>query len=389
MEHSRWRRASVVGWGAITALAVLYGPMAVEFTWRFFDPGAPGLWDRTFAAVVDHSEAYGPDSIHAVSGDEYADNRLTMLFHTTTGGIAIVLFAAQFSARLRRNLARHRLIGRVAAGLALVGMAGAAAYLVAVGPDDTYDGPAFHVQLWALAFGTATGTVLGVAAARRRQIAQHQALMAYAFALLLTAPLLRVGYLVLGNAWPDTTQLETNLAGAAFLSTWAPFGAFLAARAQDRRRRRDPAIPALPGRRLDLAVLVLAAAAAPALATRYAGELDGLDRVTTTGLVGLVVALAVAVANLAGARRAGAEVAAEEWRVVVLGLVSSAPTALLVWALLDLPFTTADAWFATLLTAPAIAVSLAFLLVVWRRRRIPGRTAQADRDGLPAPALAD
>lgn len=379
----------MVGWGAITALAVLYGPMAVEFTWRFFDPGAPGLWDRTFAAVVDHSEAYGPDSIHAVSGDEYADNRLTMLFHTTTGGIAIVLFAAQFSARLRRNLARHRLIGRLAAGLALVGMAGAAAYLVAVGPDDTYDGPAFHVQLWALAFGTATGTVLGVAAARRRQIAQHQALMAYAFALLLTAPLLRVGYLVLGNAWPDTTQLETNLAGAAFLSTWAPFGAFLAARAQDRRRRRDPAIPALPGRRLDLAVLVLAAAAAPALATRYAGELDGLDRVTTTGLVGLVVALAVAVANLAGARRAGAEVAAEEWRVVVLGLVSSAPTALLVWALLDLPFTTADAWFATLLTAPAIAVSLAFLLVVWRRRRIPGRTAQADRDGLPAPALAD
>lgn len=379
----------MVGWGAITALAVLYGPMAVEFTWRFFDPDAPGLWDRTFAAVVDRPEAYGPDSIHAVSGDEYADNRLTMLFHTTTGGIAIVLFAAQFSARLRRNLARHRLIGRLAAGLALVGMAGAAAYLVAVGPDDTYDGPAFHVQLWALAFGTATGTVLGVAAARRRQIAQHQALMAYAFALLLTAPLLRVGYLVLGNAWPDTTQLETNLAGAAFLSTWAPFGAFLAARAQDRRRRRDPAIPALPGRRLDLAVLVLAAAAAPALATRYAGELDGLDRVTTTGLVGLVVALAVAVANLAGARRAGAEVAAEEWRVVVLGLVSSAPTALVVWALLDLPFTTADAWFATLLTAPAIAVSLAFLLVVWRRRRIPGRTAQADRDGLPAPALAD
>lgn len=360
----------MVGWGAITALALIYGPMAVEFTWRFFDPDAPGLWDRTFAAVVDHGEAYGPGSIHAVSGDEYADNRLTMLLHTTTGGIAILLFAAQFSARLRRNLARHRVIGRVAAGLALVGMAGAAAYLVAVGPDDTYDGPAFHVQLWALAFGTATGTVLGVAAARRRQIAMHQALMAYAFALLLTAPLLRVGYLILGNVWPETTQLETNLAGAAFLSTWAPFGAFLAARAQDRRRRRDPAIPALPGLRLDLAVLVVAAAATPVLVARHAGALEELDRVTTTGLVGLAVALAIAVANLAGARRSGAEVAAEEWRVVSLGLVSSAPTALAVWALLDLPFSTAEAWFGTLLTAPAIAVSFGFLLVVWRRRRI-------------------
>lgn len=379
----------MAGWIAITALAVIYGPMAVEFTWRLFDPDAPGLWDHTFAAVVDHDEAYGPGSIHTVSGDEYADNRLTMLFHTTTGGIAILLFAAQFSARLRRNLARHRVIGRVAAGLALVGMAGAAAYLLAVGPADTYDGPAFHVQLWALAFGTATGTVLGVAAARRRQIAMHQALMAYAFALLLTAPLLRVGYLVLGNAWPDTTQLETNLAGAAFLSTWAPFGAFLAARAQDGRRRRDPAIPALPGR-LDLAVLLLAAATAPVLAVRCAGALDGLDRGTTTGLVGLLAALAIAVANLAGARRAGAEAAAEEWRVVSLALVSTAPTALLVWTLLDLPFSTVDAWFGTLLTAPAIAISLGFLLVVWRRRRVPRRSEQVDpASGLPATALAD
>lgn len=380
----------MVGWVAITALAVLYGPMAVEFTWRFFDPGAPGLWDHTFAAVVDHDEAYGPGSIHTVSGGEYADNRLTMLFHTTTGGIAIVLFAVQFSARLRRNLARHRVIGRVAAGLALVGMAGAAVYLLAVGPDRTYDGPAFHVQLWALAFGTATATVLGVAAARRHQLAMHQALMAYAFALLLTAPLLRVGYLVLGNAWPDTTQLETNLAGAAFLSTWAPVGAFLAARAQDRRRRRDPAIPALPGRRLDLSVLVLAAAAAPVVVVRYDEELDGLDRVTTTGLVGLAAALAIAVVNLVGARRAGAEVAAEEWRVASLGLVSTVPTALVVWGLLDLPFATVDAWFATLLTAPAIAVSLGFLLVVWRRRKVRGSQAQvAPAPVLPAAASSD
>lgn len=387
MGRSRWGRASVAGWVAVTALAVVYGPMAVEYTWRFFDPDAPGLWDRTFAAVVDHDEAYGPGSIHTVSEAEYADNRLTMLFHTTTGGIAIVLFAAQFSARLRRNLVRHRAIGRVAAGLALVGMAGAAAYLVAVGPDDTYDGPAFHVQLWALAFGTATGTVLGVTAARRRQIAMHQALMAYAFALLLTAPLLRVGYLVLGNAWPDTTQLETNLAGAAFLSTWAPFGAFLAARAQDRRHRRSSGIPALPGRRLDLAVLVLAAAAVPALVARFAAELDGPDRVTLTGLVGLATALAVSLANLAGARRSGAEVAAEEWRVVSLSLVSTAPTALVVWGLLDLPFTTTDAWFGTLLTAPAVAVSLGFLLVVWRRRTIRGRTALEPEPGVPATAL--
>lgn len=367
-------------WVAITALAVLYGPMAVEYTWRLFEPGAPGLWDHTFAAVVDRDEAYGSGSIHAVSGAEYADNRWTMLFHTTTGGIAILLFSAQFSTRLRRNLARHRVVGRVAAGLTLVGMAGAAAYLVAVGPEDTFDGPAFHVQLWALAFGTASGTVLGVAAARRRQIAMHQALMAYAFALLLTAPLLRVGYLVLGNAWPAATQLETNLAGAAFLSSWAPFGAFLAARSQDRRRRLHPAIPALPGRRLDAAIVALAAAAAVVLAVRYSAIVGGPDRVTATGLVGLVLALALAIANLTASRRAAAEAAAEDWRVITLALLASAPTAVLGWLLLDLPFAAADAWFATLLTAPATALSVGFLFVVWRRRSV--RT-QAERGSLP------
>lgn len=370
MTRSTTSKAALGSWIAIAALAVLYGPMAIEYTWRFFDPDAPGLWDRTFATVVDQETAYGAGSIHEVSSDEYADNRLTMLFHTTTGGVAIVLFAAQFSARLRRNIARHRVVGRVAAGLALVGMAGAALHLLVVGPDGTFDGPAFHVQLWALAFGTAGGTTLGLLAAMRRQIRMHQALMAYAFALLLTAPLLRVGYLVLGVAWPDSTQLETNLAGAAFLGVWAPLGAFLAARSQDHRRRQDPELAALPGRLLDIGVCLAAVVTAPLVLGRFVDTFDGADRVTVTGLVGAASALGVLAANLVGSRRAGAMVAAEEWRVMLLALVASVPTGAAMWALLDLPFTTADAYYGTLLTAPPLALSVGFLVVVWRRRTI-------------------
>lgn len=381
-------KAALGGWIAVTAVAVLYGPMAIEYMWRFFDPDAPGLWDRTFAAVVDRETAYGPGSIHAVSSDEYADNRLTMLLHTTTGGVAIVLFAAQFSARVRRNIARHRIIGRVAVGLALVGMAGAALHLLVVGPDGTFDGPAFHVQLWALALGTAAGTALGLLAAMRRQIAMHQALMAYAFALLLTAPLLRVGYLVLGVAWPDSTQLETNLAGAAFLGVWAPFGAFLAARSQDHRRRRDPAVAPLPGLRLDGGVVLAGAAGTAVLVRRYGATFDGFDRVTATGLIGAAAALVVLLVNLLAARRSGALLAAEEWRVMLLGLVAALPAAVGMWALLDLPFTSVDAWFATLLTAPPTTLSVAFLVVVRRRRtaRRPVRRA-APPDGEPAQVL--
>lgn len=368
MQITVRKRASFASWGAVTALAVVYGPLAIEYTWRFFNPDAPQLWDHTLSAVVDREEAFGPGSIHAEQETRYAENRSTLLFHTTTGGLAIVLFAAQFSTRVRRNLKRHRIIGRVAVTLSLVGMAGAMAFLLAVGPDGTFDGPAFYLQLWALAIGTALGVVLGVAAAVKRQIAMHQALLAYAFALLLTAPLLRGGYLFLGNLWPDTTQLETNLAGAAFLATWAPLGAFLAARSFDHRRRRGAAIGDLPGRALDLGVLAAAAVAVLLLATRHGDTIDQLDRVTTTGLVGLLAGLAVAVANHRGARRSGEVLAAEEWRVIVLGLLASAPAGVVLWALYDLPFATYDAFVGMLLTAPALTLSIGFLVVVWRRR---------------------
>lgn len=378
MSTSARKRASLIGWGAITTLAVLYGPMAVEYMWRFFNPDAPQLWNHTFGSLVDHQEAYGPGSIEAEQTVEYTQNRYILLFHTTAGGLAIVLFAAQFSARVRRNLARHRAIGRIAVSIALVGMVGAMAFLLAVGPEGTYDGAAFYLQLWALALGTTIGVTLGLAAAVKRQIAMHQALMAYAFALLLTAPLLRVGYLLLGNLWPETTQLETNLAGAAFLATWAPLGAFLAARAMDTRQRRSSAIGRLPGRSVDLGIAAAAVVASVALGWRYAETFGGIDRVTTTGLVGAAVGIAIAGVNHVAAHRAGSDLAADEWRVIGLSLLAAAPTGVILWAIYDVPFTTHDAYFGMLLTAPAVPLSAGFLTVVWRRR-VVRRTDPSDQ----------
>lgn len=384
MRTSVKKRAGLAAWAAITALAVLYGPMAVEYMWRFFHPGSPGLWDHAFATVVDHDEAYGAGSIHAEKAAEYADHRVILLVHTTAGGVAIILFATQFSARLRQRLRRHRIVGRVAVSFALVGMLGAVAYLLAVGPDATYDGPGFYLQLWALAIGTALGVVLGFAAAVQRQIAMHQALMAYAFALLLTAPLLRVGYLLLGNAWPESTQLETNLAGAAFLATWAPLGAFLAARAMDHRVRPGAGIAPLPGRALDLTVLAVSLASVPVLAGDYGPLPAGLDRITLTGVVGMLAGLAVAVANLVAARRAEAVAAAEEWRIMVLSLIAGLPVTWLLWQVYDLPFGTADAYVGALLTGPAVALSAGYVAVTWRRRRPAARKMDPRERAQPA-----
>ncbi|WP_188113250.1 DUF2306 domain-containing protein [Nocardioides humilatus] len=383
MSTTMKNRAALVGWAAITALAVFYAPMAIEYTWRLFHPGSPELWNHAYAGIVDHDEAYGSGSIHAVEATRYADNRWTLLFHTTTGGVAILLFAAQFSSRLRRNLRRHRILGRVALSVALIGMLGAMVYLLAVGPHGTFDGPAFHLQLWALAIGTTIAIVLGFAAVRQRQIAMHQALMAYAFALLLTAPLLRVAYLVLGSAWPDSTQLETNLAGAAFLATWAPFGAFLAARGMDHTERRSAGIRPLPGRRLDIAMAVTAAVATAGLGASYRSAFGSLDRVTTTSIVALVAAVAVASTNLLAARRLGRPAAADEWRTMLLALAAAPLATLILWQVYAISFSDADAFGGALLTGPAVPVSLGFLVVTWRRRRVRRPEPTTDWDFHP------
>ena len=365
-------------------ICVVYGPMAIEYTWRLFDPDAPQLWNRTFSAAVGHDQALGAGSIHADKQQEYVDNRVTMLLHTSVGGLAIVIFAAQFSARFRRNLRRHRILGRVGAGLALTGMVFAAAYLLAVGPAGTFDGPAFYVQLWALAGGTAEATVLGLWAAVRRQIAMHQSLMSLAFALLLTAPLLRVEYLLLGLAWPDATQLETNPAGAAVLATWAPLGAILASRSLAGSDRRRSALRPLPGPALELAVGAIALGSVPVLVSLHAAAFDGVSRITTTGLAALAVGWALIVINRVASHRAGRAVAAEEWRIHSLTTTLSLPTLLAYWLVLDVPFSRAESFYGALLVASATTLTLGLLVVIWRRRR-PGRpTATATRNVAPA-----
>ena len=361
------RRWSFAAWTAIAALCLLYGPMAIEYTWRLFNPDSPGLWDHTYAAIVDHNEAYGPSSVHGQQEATYESNRLTLLFHTTAGGIAIMLFAAQFSARFRRNLRRHRIVGRVAGGLALTAAVGSFAYLLAAGPEDTFDGPAFYLQLWALGIGAFSSTALGVVAAMRRQITMHQPLMALAFSMLLTAPLLRVGYLILGNTWPDSTQLETNLAGAAILAVWAPFGAFLAARTMPGPARRHPAVRPWSGRVATVIAVTSALVAAVVLVTHAGAELDGLERVAGCSLAGWLAALAIALTRLT---RAGhASIAAEEWRAIVLGLLAGVPGVVLLWWIYSVPFTSGQALVGSLLTAPALAIVLPLLCLIWRRRR--------------------
>ena len=210
----RTPRLATVAWFVIATVVLVYAPMAFEYTARLFG-GGPELWDHTFSAAVGSDHALGAGSIHHEQQGVYSAHRWVLLTHTSLGSIAIALAVFQLTNRSRRRPGAHRIVGRVQATLAVTAMLGAMTYLVLVGPRGTYDGPAFYLQLWGLAIGTLAGTVLGVLAARQRHIASHRVLMTYAFALLCTAPFLRVLYILLGMAWPGVTQEVTNLAGGA------------------------------------------------------------------------------------------------------------------------------------------------------------------------------
>lgn len=363
------KRLATFGWVLIAATVLLYVPMAAEYMFRFFG-GGPDLWEHAYSGVVGEKQALGAGSDHLVQHDVYAKYRWVMLTHTFVGATAIALAVFQFTRRSRTRLAVHRWIGRFQVGLVVVSMIGAMAFLVLAGPDRTFDGPAFHLQLWALAIGTLAGTLLGLAAIRAGQQAMHRVLMTYAFALLCTAPLLRVTYLAFGLAWPEVTQEVTNLAGASVLAVWAPMGAVLASRTFPVARKREH-LAALPGVWLDRATLALGAVGLAALVAAYVAVFDGVDRVTITSIVAIALGLLLTQLNL---RAASDPVSREEWRIHALAMLASIPTTLVLWGVYSLAFTAEESFYGALLTGPAVPLSLGLLLVAWRRRR-PARVA--------------
>lgn len=365
----RTLRPATVAWVVIATVVLAYAPMAFEYTARLFG-GGPELWNQTFSATTGSDHALGAGSIHHEQQDVYAEHRWVLLVHTTLGAVAIALAVFQLTRWSRRRIGVHRVTGRLQATLAVVAMLAAMAYLVLVGPRGTFDGPAFYLQLWALAIGTLSGTVLGVAAARQGQIAMHRVLMAYAFALLCTAPFLRVLYILLGMAWPDVTQEVTNLAGGCIEAVWAPMAAILASRTFPTSTHRDH-VRDLPGPVVDGALLTTAALALAALTVAYAAAFDGADRVTLTAVTAWALGLALTVVNH---RVAADAIAREEWRIHRASMLASLPVTAALWGAYALAFTTHEAFFGALLTGPALALTLGLLLVTWRRRR-PARVA--------------
>lgn len=356
-------RLARIGWIAVAAWVLIYAPMAFEYMSRFFFSG-PALWDHAYSATVGDRQALGPGSIYAVQSTRYHDNAVVLLAHTTLGAAAVALAVFQLSARSRRRIAVHRRLGRVLVPTVIIAMLAAMAFLAIVGPTGTFDGPAFSLQLWALAIGTATGAVLGWIAIRRHQIGAHQILMSYMFALLCTAPFLRLGYLLFGLAWPHGTQATSNLAGAGLLAFLAPSSAFVVAGFV-----RSPNTARHPGRWLtppvELLLAAVGAAGAGALLWQYDRQFDGFDRVTITWITVALLLCVLAAVKRVTARHGRAR---DDWALYLASVTLGFPLTAVLWALYSVFFTTAAAFYGALLTGPAVTISVGMLAITASRR---------------------
>ena len=131
--------------------------------------------------------------------------------HMMLGGACLVLGIFQFWPYFRRTYRKaHRAIGGLYILSAYTMVAASVYYLVNTTIDNTYQGFAFHLQLWFLAISVSITQTLAIYYIKQRNFALHFGFQAYTFAAFLSAPLQRLDWVALGWAWPHLSQGEVN-----------------------------------------------------------------------------------------------------------------------------------------------------------------------------------
>jgi uncharacterized membrane protein len=209
MGTSGWVRGSrlrQLGWLVVLFTVLFYAPLA--FTYFLHGPTQHRLQDDVMMLLVSPGFAFGLGSGYDGHIATYIATYPTMWTHTVAGTLALVAGFLQFSDRVRTRFpALHRLLGRVYLVSAMIVAGSAIAYLVRTGSAQVFSGKAFAEVLWLLAIGTLTAGGLALAAILRRDVAAHRELVALSYALICSAPLLRIGWLTIAQLWHTTKEM--------------------------------------------------------------------------------------------------------------------------------------------------------------------------------------
>jgi len=206
---------------ATLAVAVAYGLMNMSYPWTLLS-GQVAWSNRLLMTLV--SDTFVTGSPHTPQWlANYARALGSIAVHAGVGGLALSLCALQFIPGLRQRSPRtHRVIGWAAVCATVLAMAGSAAFLWATPLQEGFGGPTFGIGLWLLALSTLMSIAMGVVTALQRRWREHMGWMTMVGALLLTAPLLRVGDVALGRWLPIRIDDAANLlvGGLTTVSFW-------------------------------------------------------------------------------------------------------------------------------------------------------------------------
>jgi len=233
MAATDYRSASIPRTGALTlcwiffgALIIAYSAMAFEYFFALI-AGERGWWNQFQGMLVSENFSFGPGSVHAEQQEPYYFNRYLLLFHTTTGGIALAIGWTQFVSSWRKSHpSLHRTVGKIYLATIMVSMTAGLLHLSTVPLRDVYSGAPFGLGLWGLDLLVILTGLLAFVSVKRRDFAQHQAWMAANYALVCATPGLRFFWVSLGLT-TDLTQSQINSGIATVLLPLCLFAAMI------------------------------------------------------------------------------------------------------------------------------------------------------------------
>ncbi len=195
---------------------VIFGVLAIEHGFALLS-GTVELGSSLLAWVTNDALIFGEHGMRRLL-PAYQAVSWRMAAHLLLGGIALLLGALQFVPQLRRRHRQWHRASGVIVWLAILGaMLGALGFLIRFPLHEGVSGRAFQLILWGNTLATLFMLYQAVAAALSRDFRSHMIWMAMLFASLLTAPMLRVDWILLSYVWLGASWDALNLAAVTFV----------------------------------------------------------------------------------------------------------------------------------------------------------------------------
>lgn len=214
-------------WVVFSSVCLIYGILGFEY---FFSFGTErqGLWSMVLSFLVSEEFATGAGSVHSDQIIPYSKGYSFLLTHTMFGGICLAIGPFQFMGSFRRKYTKlHRNMGKVYLISVMISMVAGIAYLVTTPMGQVFSGKPFSVGLMALDLMVLLTAWLAYSAIRKRRVVQHQAWMAFNFALIFATPTLRIFWIVFGWSMPQFTQAQLNTGVMTYLLPFSLLGSMI------------------------------------------------------------------------------------------------------------------------------------------------------------------